>query len=66
MHLNSPRFGDIAKVIIEKDNFLTTPFTKKEVQDAILPWNIIRHLAQMVSWLSFIKTFRKPLKETSF
>jgi hypothetical protein len=59
MHLDSPRFGDIAKVIMEKDNFLTTPFIEKEVQDAILPWNIIRHLAQMVSRLSFIKTFGK-------
>ena len=47
--IDRPRFGDIAKVITEEDNFLTSPFTEKEVQDATLPWNIIRHLAQMVS-----------------
>jgi hypothetical protein len=42
---------------MEKDNFLTTPFIEKEVQDAILPWNIIRHLAQMVSRVSFYQNF---------
>jgi len=59
--LDSSKFGDIPQVTREENDFLTSPFTEKEVREMLfLQWNVTRHLAQMVSQLSSIKSFGTP------